>query len=58
MAERLMRGTVNTFFRGSSPLDAYLIILPIPLIIFPKQGLTLWVPLYFMALAFFCRAYV
>lgn len=22
MAERLMRGTVNTFFRGSTPLDA------------------------------------
>jgi hypothetical protein len=26
MAEWLLRGTVNTFFRGSIPLDAYFLI--------------------------------
>ena len=31
MAEWLMRGTVNTFFRGSIPLDALLIYITINL---------------------------
>ena len=34
MAEWLMRGTVNTFFRGSIPLDTYLIICNIKIFFF------------------------
>ena len=39
MAEWLMRGTVNTFFRGSIPLDtSYLITIPLVyLILNPKK---------------------